>query len=364
MSAGVNRIDRFLKLMKDRGASDLHLSVGRSPIFRISGRIDPVRYRVLNDADFESLLRPATPPQVWKQFVEEGDADFAYSVEGLARFRVNLFKQHRGFGAVLRIIPSRIMTLEQLGMPPSVRRICGFKSGLVLVTGPTGSGKSTTMAGILHEMNRTRPLHFVTIEDPIEFVHANQRSLISQREIGVHAKDFTRALRAAVREDPDVILVGELRDLETIEMALSAAETGLLVFGTLHTNSASKTVDRIINVFPTERQEGVRGMLGGVLKGVLAQQLLRRKKGGRVAALEVLFGSSALASLIRQGKTHQISGVIQAGVGRGMIGMDASLRGLVEDDIVEPSAALEKALDKDEFRTWLKDRGDPVAEER
>jgi len=352
-----NRIDRFLKLMKDRGASDLHLTTGRPPIFRLSGRIDPIRYRILSDHDFEDLLKPTAPEHLWKDYLETGDADYAYAVEGLARFRVNLFRQERGHGAVLRIIPSKIMTLDQLGMPHSVRGIAKMRSGLVLVTGPTGSGKSTTMAGIIHEMNQTRPLHFVTIEDPIEFVHTNAKSLVSQREIGPHAKDFKKALRAAVREDPDVILVGELRDLETIEMALAAAETGLLVFGTLHTNSASKTIDRVINVFPTERQDGVRGVLGGVLKAVVAQQLLRRKKGGRVAALEVLFGSSALASLIRQGKTHQIPGMISSGAGKGMIAMDKSLHKLIEADIIDPLAGLEKALNKDEFRDWMKERG-------
>ncbi len=358
MSAtSANRIDRFLKLMKDRGASDLHFSVGRPPIFRLSGRIDPVRYRVLTDADYEDLLKPTAPPHLWKEFMETGDADYAYAVDGLARFRVNLFEQERGHGAVLRIIPAKIMTLDQLGMPPSVRGIAKMRGGLVLVTGPTGSGKSTTMAGIIHEMNLTRPLHFVTIEDPIEFVHQNRKSLLSQREIGPHAKDFKKALRAAVREDPDVILVGELRDLETIELALAAAETGLLVFGTLHTNSASKTIDRVINVFPTERQEGVRGLLGGVLKAVVAQQLLRRKKGGRVAALEVLFGSSALASLIRQGKTHQIPGMISAGVAKGMVSMDSSLKKLIGEEIIDPLAGLEKALDKDEFRKWMKESG-------
>ena len=352
-----NRIDRFLKLMKDRGASDLHLTTGRPPIFRLNGRIDPIRFRVLTDQDYVDLVKPMVAEHLWKEYLETGDCDFAYAVEGLARFRVNLFRNERGHGAVLRIIPSKIMTLDQLGMPHSVRGIAKMRNGLVLVTGPTGSGKSTTMAGIIHEMNLTRPLHFVTIEDPIEFVHKNEMSLVSQREIGPHAKDFKKALRAAVREDPDVILVGELRDLETIELALAAAETGLLVFGTLHTNSASKTIDRVINVFPTERQDGVRGMLGGVLKAVVAQQLLRRSKGGRVAALEVLFGSSALASLIRQGKTHQIPGVISSGSAKGMISMDASLRKLVDGEIVDPLAALEKSLDKDEFRVWLKERG-------
>ncbi len=356
MSTG-NRIDRFLKLMVDKGASDLHLSVGRPPIFRLSGRMDPVRYRVLDDRDFEALVRPISPPHLWTSYAAEGDTDFAYELPGISRFRVNVYKQHRGMGAVFRVIPTKLMTVEQLGLPPAVRKLVNLQGGLVLVTGPTGSGKSTTLSAIINEMNATRPMHFITIEDPIEFVHPNKMSLVSQREIGPHSKSFSAALRAAIREDPDAVLVGEMRDLETIEMALNAAETGLLVFGTLHTNSASKTIDRVINVFPSERQESVRGILAGVLKGVLAQQLLRRKAGGRCAALEILFGTPAMASLIREGKTHQIGGVIQQGKNQGMIGMDDSLRLLVERDLIEPHAALEKALSKDEMRKWLSERG-------
>lgn len=358
-----NRIDRFLKLMNDKGASDLHLSVGRPPIFRLSGRMDPVRYRVLDDRDFEGLIKPITPTHLWEQYVKEGDVDFAYEIPNVSRFRVNLFRQHRGFGAVFRVIPTKLMTVEQLGLPPSIKRMVGLEGGLVLVTGPTGSGKSTTLSAIINEINLTRPLHMITIEDPIEFVHPNKQSLVSQREIGPHSKSFSAALRAAVREDPDVVLVGEMRDLETIEMALNAAETGLLVFGTLHTNSASKTIDRIINVFPVERQDSVRGILSGVIKGIVAQQLLRRKKGGRVAALEVLFGTPALSSLIREGKTHQITSLITQGRSQGMISMDDSLRSLAERDIIEPHAALEKALDKDEMRKWLKARGNEVPDE-
>jgi twitching motility protein PilT len=351
------RIDRFLRLMNDRGASDLHLSVGRPPIFRLSGRMDPIRYRVLDDTDFTALVEPITPPNLWKSYREDGDTDFAYEVPGVARFRVNLFTQHRGMGAVFRIIPTKLMTIDQLGLPQSVRKLTQLTGGLVLVTGPTGSGKSTTLSAIINEMNEVRPMHFVTIEDPIEFVHPNKQALVSQREIGPHSRSFSAALRAAVREDPDAILVGEMRDLETIEMALNAAETGLLVFGTLHTNSAAKTVDRIINVFPVERQDGVRGILAGVVKGILAQQLLRRKGGGRCAAIEVLFGTPALSALIREGKTHQITGLIQQGKTQGMIGMDDSLRALADADTIEPHAALEKALDKDEMRKWLKAKG-------
>ena len=359
----LHRIDRFLRLMQDRGASDLHLSVGRPPILRASGRIVPVRYRVLSDVDFHNLMGPITPKDQWEKFLEVGDMDYAYEIPGLARFRVNLFTQERGRGAVFRIIPEEIMTLEQLRMPPAVHALTKLESGLVLVTGPTGSGKSTTLAGVVNEMNVKRAMHIITIEDPLEFVHSNKKALLTQREVGTHSHSFQNALRAAVREDPDCILVGEMRDQETIAMALSAAETGLLVFGTLHTNSAAKTVDRVINVFPTDRQDGVRSVMAVVIRGVLAQQLLRRKGGGRVAAVEVLLYTPALGALIREGKTYQITGLIQQGKKRGMIAMDDSLRKLVENDVVEAEAALDKSLDKDLFRKWLKGRGIEVPEE-
>lgn len=358
-----NMIDRFFKLMVDRGASDMHLSVGRPPIFRASGRIEPIRFRILDDAYFTQLLQPISPPHLWEEYLRLGDVDFAYEVPGLARFRVNLFKQERGYGAVFRVIPSKILTLETLQMPPAIHSIVDFRSGLMLVTGPTGSGKSTTLAAIINEINATRPLHIVTLEDPIEFVHENKMSLITQREVHNHSRNFRSALKSAVREDPDLILVGEMRDQVTIEMALNAAETGLLVFGTLHTNSAAKTMDRIINVFPSDRQESIRGILAGVLKGVVSQQLLRRKGGGRVAAIEVLFCHPGVSALIRHDKTYQIPSAIQQGVRMGMIGMDASLRKLVEDDVIETSAALEKALDKDEMREWLKERGADVPDD-
>ena len=354
---GGNRIDRFLRLMNDRGASDLHLPVGRPPILRLHGRLEPVRYRILDNEDFERLIQPITPERLWKQYLETGDCDYAYEVPGVARFRVNLFKQVRGAGAVFRIIPTKIMSIDQLGLPHACNKLTQIDTGLILVTGPTGSGKSTTLAAIIDAMNRSRSMHFITIEDPIEFVHNNRQSLVTQREIGQHSLSFAEALKAAVREDPDCILIGEMRDLETITMALTAAETGLLVFGTLHTNSAGKTVDRIINVFPTDAQDGVRGVMSAVLKSVLSQQLLPRKLGGRVAAVELMFGSSALSALIREGKTHQISGYVKQGKALGMIAMDHSLRKLVIDDVVEPAAAMEKALDKDEMRGWLAERG-------
>ena len=359
VAAGIDahRIDRFLRRMSDRGASDLHLSVGRPPMFRSNGRLEVIRYRTLDRGDFFELLRPITPDDVWSEFIESGDVDFAHEVPGLARFRVNLFRHERGDGAVLRAIPSRLMGIPQLALPDSVRRIARLRSGLVLVTGPTGSGKSTTLAAIVDEMNASRRMHLVTIEDPIEFVHENKLALVSQREVGRHSESFASALRSAVREDPDAILVGELRDLDTIAMALSAAETGVLVLGTLHTNSAAKTVDRIVGVFPADRQPGIRGTLASTLKAVVAQQLVPAKKGGRCAAVEVLFGSTALAAMIRDGRSHQIPGHIKLGRRDGMAAMDDALRKLVEDDLVEPLVALDAAADRDDFRSWLRERG-------
>ena len=352
--------DRFMDLLLDRmkksGASDLHLSVGRPPILRVSGRLEPVRYRVLSDSDYERMLRPMTPRHLWDKFIEVGDTDYAYEIADLARFRVNLFRQQKGRACVIRIIPSKILTLEQLALPSAVRTFTKIDKGLLLVTGPTGSGKSTTLAAIIHEINKLKPMHIITIEDPVEFVHDNIQCLMSQREVGAHSKSFSSALKAALREDPDGILVGEMRDLETIGMALTAAETGLLVFGTLHTNSAPKTIDRLISAFPTERQSEVRGMIATTIQGILAQQLLRRKKGGRVAAVELLLGSPALAAMIRTGKTHQIPAAILAGKARGMVGMDDSLRKLVLDGIIEPHDAVEKALDKDEMRIFISSR--------
>ena len=349
------RIDRFLKLMDDRGASDLHLAVGHPPMVRVHGDLEPIRYRTLTPADFESLIREIAPAALWDEFAETGDADFGYESAGIARFRVNLFQQVRGAGAVFRIIPTRLLTIEQLGLPETVHRFTSLERGLVLVTGPTGSGKSTTLSAIINEINETKALHIITIEDPIEFVHPNKQSLVTQREVGTSALGFAPALRAALREDPDLVLVGEMRDLETIQMALTAAESGLLVFGTMHTNSAGKAIDRMINVFPAEEQDTVRSVVGDTLRGVLAQQLVPLKDGGRVAAVEILFGSPALGTIVREGRTHQIGNLIQTGKGAGMIAMDASLLALVRADRVEPAAAYEKAIDKPEFRRLLRE---------
>ena len=355
------KIDRFLRLMNDRGASDFHMTVGRPPMLRVSGSMEPIRYRILGEPDFIDLMRPVTPERLWREFQEGGDADFSYEIPGVARYRVNLFRQQRGAGAVFRIIPSTIMTIDQLGLPDPVRRIAALRNGLVLVTGPTGSGKSTTLAAIIDLINETRTLHVITIEDPIEFVHPNKRCLIHQREIGNHASSFAEALKAAGREDPDIVLVGEMRDLETIQMALSAAERGTLVFGTLHTNNAAKTVDRIINVFPAGEQEGIRAVLGETLRAVVAQQLLPKSGGGRVAALEILFGSPALGNIIREGKTPQITSLIQTGQREGMIDMDSSIRKLFDEGKVTARAAYDKAIDKEQFKDVLQkmEKGGP-----
>jgi twitching motility protein PilT len=346
----MQKIDRFLKLMNDRGASDFHLTVGRPPMLRASGAMEPIRYRTLTENDFVEMLKPITPARLWDDFVRSGDIDFSYEIPSVARYRVNLFRQQRGAGAVFRVIPTKIMTIEQLGLPTEVRRMANMRSGLVLVTGPTGSGKSTTLAAIIDLINETRSLHIITIEDPIEFVHPNKKCLIHQREIGSHARSFAEALKSAGREDPDVILVGEMRDLETIQMALSAAERGTLVFGTLHTNNAAKTMDRIISVFPASEQEGVRNVLGETIRGVVAQQLLPKASGGRIAALEILFASPAIGNMIREGKTGQITSAIQTGVKEGMVDMDTSIRRLFEAGQITARAAYDKAIDKEQFK--------------
>jgi twitching motility protein PilT len=363
MDPNENRIARFFRLMKDWGASDMHLSVGRPPMFRINGKIDSIRYRTLSDGDFRTLVEPITPPHIWQTFEQTGDVDFAYELPGVSRFRVNLFRQERGMGGVFRNLASNLISLAKLNLPESMGKLVTLRSGLVVVTGPTGSGKSTTLAAVVSEINQTQPMHIITVEDPIEFVHPNKKSLISQRELSAHTESFASALRAAARENPDAVLVGEMRDLETIRLALEAAETGILVFGTLHTNSAAKTIDRLIGVFPVEEQSGVRNTISNVLRAVIAQQLIPKKMGGRVAAVEILFSNQALASMIREGKTFQIPGVIAAGRNEGMVGMDESLQTLVENGVIEGVDALEKAIEKDAFRDWLKARGVDVAAE-
>ena len=348
-----NRIDRFLGILPKRGGSDLHLSVGAPPIVRIDGEVERMRYRSLTEGDFFNLIGPITPARLWEEFNASGDADFAYQMGDQARFRVNLLRQERGSAAVFRLIPSKVPTAEELNLPASVAALSSARRGLVLVTGPTGSGKSTTLAAILDRMNKRLAHHVVTIEDPIEFVHTNDKSIFTQREIGPDVPSFAEGVKAAIREDPDCLLVGEMRDLETMRMALSAAETGLLVFATVHTNSAAKAVDRIIDAFPAAEQEQVRIVLAESLRGVVAQQLLRKKGGGRVAAHEILLGSSALSNSIREGKTSLINNQIATGKSKGMISMDQTLTELVRTDVVEPGEALDRALDKETFKSMI-----------
>jgi twitching motility protein PilT len=353
VSVGTNRIDRFLSVLPKRNGSDLHLAVGSPPIIRIDGDLERIRYRSLSEGDFYNLVGPIAPPRIWSQYGETGDVDFAYQMGSDARFRVNLFRQERGSAAVFRLIPARVPTVEELELPYAVAELSEAARGLILVTGPTGSGKSTTLAAILDRINHRLSRHVVTIEDPIEFVHANDRSIFTQREIGPDVSSFAEGVKGAIREDPDCLLVGEMRDLETMRMALTAAETGLLVFATLHTNSAAKAVDRIIDAFPASEQEQIRIVLAESLRAVVAQQLLKKTGAGRIPAFEILLGSSALSNAIREGKTAQINNQILTGRSRGMISMDQSLLELVRAGHVSAEAALERAFDRESVRTSL-----------
>ena len=343
------KLDVLFRKMVEIDASDLHLTSGMPPMFRLHGDIKPVEGLLLGEDEMYQALLEITPDANRAQFEAENDTDFAYELEGVARFRSNLFRDHRGPGAVFRQIPSEILTVEQLGLPPSVLQFTELSKGLVVVTGPTGSGKSTTLAAMVDHINGSRADHVITIEDPIEFVHPSKRCLINQREVGTHTQSFKRALRAALREDPDIVLVGEMRDLETVEIALETAETGHLVFGTLHTTTAPSTVDRIIDQFSEDRQAQIRTMLSSSLKGVVAQTLCKKQGGGRVAALEILAVTNAVASQIRDGKTYQIKNAMQTGGKQGMRLLNDHLAELVEKGIVDPSEAFLKAVDKDDL---------------
>ncbi len=349
------KIDSLFKYMTDNKASDLHLSVGSKPKIRKHGELEEIGTHELTNETLKELLFEILSEEQGKKFSENKHLDFAYDFPGIARFRANYFMQKRGLGAVFRMIPSRILSMEELGLPKQVLKFTDLSRGLVLVTGPTGSGKSTTLAAMIDYINRNRKDHILTIEDPIEFVHQNKGCLINQREIGNHTGSFASALRAALREDPDVILVGEMRDLETIELAITAAETGHLVFGTLHTSSAAKTVDRIIDAFPSGQQAQIRTMLSESLKGVVAQQLLKRSdQPGRLAALEILFVHTAVANLIREGKTFQIPSIIQTGKGEGMQLMDQAIMEALMQKQVSAEEAYLKANDKKSFERFLK----------
>jgi len=348
------KIEVLFEKMVQQRCSDLHLCVGSPPLFRKDGEMTSLGEKTPLGADeIRGFLIEITPHPNCTEFDSTNDTDFSYEMNENARFRVNLFQDRRGLGAVFRFIPGKIPTPQELGLSKSVLELCMLPKGLVLVTGPTGSGKSTTLAALIDHINSTRSAHIITIEDPIEFVYTNRRSLINQREVGVHTESFKSALRAALREDPDIVLVGEMRDLETVTIALETAETGHLVFGTLHTNTAPSAIDRIIDQFPADRQAQVRTMLSDTLRGVIAQSLLKRRGGGLIAAQEILLVNSAVSNLIREGKTFQVPSIIQTGRAQGMVTMDEALLGLVRSGLVDSETALSKAPNRTEFKQAL-----------
>ncbi|MDB6148683.1 MAG: twitching motility protein [Chthoniobacter sp.] len=347
-------IDQFFEVLINAGASDLHLGQGQPPKIRRHGEVIPIRNEILTDEEMAYMMSEISGPERWQRFEETGDLDFAYEMDEHSRFRCNFLKQAHGYGCVFRLIPTKIMTLDQLGIPQIVKDFGHLRGGLVLVTGPTGSGKSTTLAALLDYINASFSRHIITVEEPIEFVHVNKRSIITQREVPDHATTFPIGLKAALREDADIVLVGEMRDLETIQLALTAAETGLLVFGTLHTNNARKTVDRMIDVFPSDQQAQVRTMLASSLRGVVAQLLMKKADGaGRVAVNEILVVNGAAAAIIREGATQKLQDVIVGGKGQGMQFMDDAIWAQMQQGVVTPLEAYMKAIDKNRFRVFL-----------
>ncbi|HYN82506.1 MAG TPA: PilT/PilU family type 4a pilus ATPase [Gemmatimonadaceae bacterium] len=351
-------IDNLLKTLVHELASDLHLHVGEPPILRLHGELKRMEgVEPLTNSRLEAMLVSIMPERNLAEYRETHDTDFAYEIPDVARFRANALRDHHGAGGVFRAIPSKVATVEGLGISPEVRKLCFLTQGLVLVTGPTGSGKSTTLGGLVDLINRSRDDHVVTIEDPIEFVHKNKRCVITQRQVGLHTDSYKNALRAALREDPDIVLIGEMRDMETVAIALETAETGHLVFGTLHTTTAVGTIDRIIDQFPADRQSQIRVMLADTLKGVISQTLCRKIGGGRVAVREVLLSMPSVANMIREGKAFQIQSVMQTSRKLGMILLGDVLLDLVEKGIVEPKEAWMKATDKAAFLASLKTRG-------
>lgn len=359
LQPGEPQLHRMLRLMMQLGASDLHLSSGERPLMRLHGDMMPLEEGAakLTDPEVRDLLFAIAPERAKKDFAEKNDADFAYAIEGLARFRGNFFVDRHGMGAVFRQIPYTIESPEKLGLPKAVLDFCWLSKGLVLVTGPTGSGKSTTLATLIDYINQNRSDHIITIEDPVEFVHENKKCLVNQREVGSHTQSFKSALRAALREDPDIVLVGEMRDLETIAIAIETAETGHLVFGTLHTTTAPSTVDRIIDQFPADRQEQIRTMLSESLRGVISQVLCKKEGGGRVAAYEVLVANPAVGNLIREGKTFQLVSTMQTGRNLGMQTMNDHLFEHVKAGRVSAKEAYIKAVDKSGFKDLLAKAG-------
>lgn len=349
-------IDSFFHVLVEQGASDLHIGEGQPPKMRKHGDVAPIRAEPVTREEAAYMLSEIAGPESWHLFEERGDLDFAYEMDQHSRFRCNFLKQANGYGAVFRLIPTKIATLEQLGIPPVVKEFGHLRGGLVLVTGPTGSGKSTTLAALIDYINANLSRHIITVEEPIEFVHENKRSIITQREVPANTASFPAGLKAALREDADIVLVGEMRDLETISLALTAAETGLLVFGTLHTNNARKTIDRMVDVFPANKQAQARTMLANSLRGVLAQLLLKKTPeagGGRVAVNEILIANPAVSAIIREGATQKLQDVIVAGKGQGMQFMDDAIWALLQQGIVSPHEAFMKAIDKSRFKAFL-----------
>jgi twitching motility protein PilT len=351
-------MDDLLTMLVQRKASDLHLRCGEPPLIRVDGEMVRIEgYPTLDNDTLEAMLRGIMPGKNRQEFADKSDTDYAYEIDGLARFRCNALRERKGAAGVFRVIPTNVATVEQLGLSQEVQNLCYLSKGLVLVTGPTGSGKSTTLCALVDLVNRVRTDHVITIEDPIEFVHKNKKCLITQRQVGVHTQSFKSALRAALREDPDIILVGELRDLETVSIAIETAETGHLVFGTLHTTTAPSTIDRIIDQFSADRQDQIRVMLSESLKGVISQSLLPKIGGGRVAAREILLSIPAVSNLIREGKTFQLMSVMQTSRKIGMVTLNDALIELVDAKQVEPRDAYIKAQDKTGFVMMLKNRG-------
>lgn len=353
------KIDAFFNLMFEQKASDLHMSSGNNPMLRINGELHRIEHPPLENDELKMMLYEIAPEYKIKVFEETGDVDFGYEIPGISRFRANFFQQKSGIAAVFRQIPSKVLSFEDFEkfdapLPAVLKKFCMLHKGLIVVTGPTGSGKSTTLAAMLDYCNKNRKDHIITMEDPIEFVHESKNCLVNHREVGVHTKSFSTGLRGALREDPDIILIGEMRDLETIELAITAAATGHLVFGTLHTPSAAKTVDRIIDVFPADQQNKIRATLSEALKGVVAQNLFKRiDKKGRVAALEILVFTTAIANLVREGKTHQIPGMIQVGKRLGNQPLDDAIMDHLRMKRISPEEAYDKSLDKKKFRSFL-----------
>ena len=342
-------ITQLLAFGVEQGASDCHLSAGEPPMIRIHGDLKKLDHPPLTKEEAHALVFDIMNDAQRKAFEETHECDFSFEMGAVARFRVNVFMQRKGEGAVFRTIPTKILTLEQLEMPAILKQLCDKEKGLILVTGPTGSGKSTTLAGMVDYLNESFEGHILTVEDPIEFVHQSKKCLVNQRELGPHTNSFGNALRAALREDPDAILVGEMRDLETIQLALTAAETGHIVFGTLHTSSAPKTVDRIIDVFPPSQQAQIRAQFAESIEAVITQTLLKKKGGGRVAALEIMTGTTAVRNLVREGKIHQIPGTMQVSQKDGMQTMDMALQNLVSRGLVSKEEAQSKSANPNLF---------------